>query len=339
MSGPIRVLVAEDSETARALLVSILRGHPAIDVIAEARNGEEAVRLTADHRPDLVTMDFRMPGMDGFEATRRIMAETPTPVLIVTASENPAEVEKAMRTLRIGAVGVIPKPTGPGQPGFETISREIVESIRALAGVRVVRRREFAPVVALTARGAARIVAVVASTGGPAALHRVFADLPPDFPAPILVVQHISPGFVGGLATWLDSVSPLPVRVAEDGEPLGRGVCLAGDGAHLGVRGTVAIELSVEPAIDGFRPSGTHLLRSVASAFGKSAVSVLLTGMGRDGVAGARDLRAAGGRVLAQDEATSVVYGIPAEAVREGLPDAVLPLEEIGARLIREVAP
>jgi two-component system chemotaxis response regulator CheB len=179
----------------------------------------------------------------------------------------------------------------------------------------------------------AGVVAIATSTGGPAALQRVFSGLDARFPAPILVVQHITPGFADGLATWLGSVCPLRVRTARHGEPLGPGtVYLAPDGRHLGISGHAAA-LSDAPPIGGFRPSGTHLFESAARAFGAATVAVILTGMGDDGLEGLRAVRHAGGRVIAQDEDSSVVFGMPGAAIAAGLADAVLPLDAIAGRL------
>jgi two-component system chemotaxis response regulator CheB len=209
-----------------------------------------------------------------------------------------------------------------------------------MAQVKVVRRwapREHVarPPQAQPQRGAAvRLVAMAGSTGGPAALQRILADLPGDFPAPILVVQHIAAGFVHGLAEWLDAGSPLRVKVAEDGEPLQPHVVyLSPDERHLGVSASARIELSGAPPVGGFRPSGSHLFASAGRLYGRAVAAVILTGMGSDGVDGLREVRAAGGTVLAQDEESSVVYGMPRDAVAAGLVDAVLSVNEIGPRL------
>lgn len=341
----IRVLVAEDSSTARALLVGILRAEPDVRVAGEARNGVEAVEMTKRLRPDVVTMDVRMPGMDGFEATRRIMVEAPTPIVIVSASLDVRDVEVSLHALRAGALAVLPKPEGPGSPGFETTGREFVRMVKAMSQVKVVRRWPERPSSGPGPAGRPdgdgapiRVVAVAASTGGPAALQRVLSGLPGDFAPPILVVQHIAKGFVQGLAAWLNGASPLRVTIAGEGEPLRAStVYLAPDDRHLAVadRGTVRIEAG-EPR-GGFRPSANVLFETVGKAYGASAVGVVLTGMGQDGVEGLAALRASGGRVLAQDEATSVVYGMPRAAVEAGLAGAVLPLDAIAPRLVAMV--
>ena len=340
----IRVLVADDSVTARALLVEILRRDPEIRVVGEAKDGAEAVALTQKLRPHLVTMDVRMPRMNGFEATKEIMITAPTPIVLVTASTEARDLEVAMHALRAGAVCVLHKPSGPASPAFEEAARELLTTVKAMAQVKVVRhwrpaeRPGPAPRPADRGGAPAALVAVAASTGGPAALQRLLSELPGDFPAPVLVVQHITPGFAAGLAAWLNTACSLHVKVAEHGEPLAPHTAyLAPDGRHLGVLGRAAVALADAPPVGGFRPSGTFLFESVARAFGPAVVAVILTGMGEDGVAGLRAVRQAGGRVLAQDEKSSVVFGMPGAAVAAGLADTVLPLDAISARLAQLV--
>ena len=340
----IRVLVVDDSPTARALLVAILSGDPEIQIVGEAVNGLEGVELTRKLRPDIVIMDIRMPKMDGFEATKEIMIATPTPIVIVTSSRTVHDVETPMHALRAGALSILEKPAGPGIPGFDETAQELIAHIKAMSQVKVVRHwRSTSP--ALRAEPATslsssrpRVVAIATSTGGPAALHTLLSALPADFPSPILVVQHISLGFIRGLADWLNKVGHLQVKVAEEGETLKkRTVYLGPDGCHLGVAADGAVRLSVAPAIDGFRPSGTHLFESVAKAYGATAVALILTGMGTDGVAGLHAVRLAGSRIIAQDEKSCVVFGMPAAAIAANLADEVLPLDKMAGRLIELV--
>lgn len=338
----VRVLVADDSPTARDLLVGVLESDPGIRVVGQAANGREAVEMTASLRPDVVTMDVHMPLLDGFEATKAIMAENPTPIIIVSSSARREEVDLSLDATRAGALMVMPTPDNPRSERFEERRAQLVSMVKAMAQVRVVRRwrpkSPGAPAPPSDDRaggGRVSVVAVAASTGGPAALQRVFMDLPRDFAAPVLVVQHIASGFVDGLARWLDSRCDLAVKVAEHGEPLRRGtIYVAPDDRHLGVVETGRVELSDRPPIDGFRPSANHLFATAACAHGASVGAVILTGMGRDGVEGLRAVRAAGGRVLAQDRASSVIYGMPGEAVRAGVVDLVLPVQRIASRLV-----
>jgi two-component system chemotaxis response regulator CheB len=335
----IDVLVVDDSSTTRALLVEVLRGDPDIRVVGEARDGVEAVALTQKLRPNVITMDLRMPRLDGFEATKEIMMTAPTPIIIVTASFERREVEIAMHALRAGAVYVLRKPEGPASPDFEKWAGQFASLVKAMAAVKVVRHWRPRPGAPARPAGAApargRLVAVAASTGGPAALERLFGDLPGDFPAPLLVVQHITRGFTAGLADWLNTVCDLHVKIAEAGETLApRTVYLAPDDRHLGVGAEGHVALSAAAPVNGFRPSGTFLFESVARSHGPGAVAVILTGMGEDGVTGLRAVRKAGGRIFAQDERSCVVFGMPGAAVAAGLPDFVGPPEAIASRLV-----
>jgi len=340
-----RVLVAEDSATARELLVEILRADPEIEVVGEANNGLEAVEMTKRLRPSVVTMDIRMPRMDGFEATRQIMVEAPTPIVIVSGISDLREVENSMHALRLGALAVLAKPPGPESPDFEDQSRRLVQTVKAMAQVKVVRRwperiqAGLPPLPHIHATVRPRIVAIAASTGGPAALAHILGDMSPDFALPVLVVQHMAKGFADGFAAWLNTVAAsLRVTIARNGEPLcPRTVYVAPDDRHLGVADASTIAISNAAPIDGFRPSGTFLFESVAKAFGNAMVAVVLTGMGTDGVAGLRAVRMAGGRIIAQDEETSVVFGMPGAAISAGLADVTMPLGAISTRL-RELA-
>lgn len=333
----IRVLVAEDSPTVRELLVAVLEADPGIRVVAQATNGFEAVEFTKRHRPDLITMDINMPGLGGLEATKEIMVEAPTPIMVVSSTITEEAIGSSLDATRAGALMVMPTPS-PRSERFESQCEQLVGMVKAMAQVKVVRRhgsRGGGAARRPAERPSIRVVAVAASTGGPAALHRILIDLPRDFPLPILVVQHIALNFVDGLCRWLNSHCNLRVRLAEHGQPLEpRTVYLAPDGHHLGVQTSGAALLSTAPPLGGFRPSGSFLFDSVAEAYGSAAVGVVLTGMGSDGADGARALHAAGGRVIAQDEASSVVYGMPAAAVRVGAVDRVLPLHEIAGALV-----
>ena len=337
----IRVLVAEDSLTVRELLVAILERDAEFRVVGQAKNGREAVELARELRPDLITMDVHMPEMDGFAATKEIMVEAPTPIIIVSSSSRGRDVDLSLNALRAGALMVVPKPDDPTSPIFNGKQEQFLSMAKAMAGVKVVRRwgprtarRRSAPGPSLGAVVAPRLIAIAASTGGPAALQRVLGDLPGDFPVPVLVVQHIARGFTEGLTDWLGASSPLRVRLAEHRERLEpRTVYVAPDDRQLGVGDGERLEVVDAPPIGGFRPSASHLFESAARKFGAAVTAVILTGMGSDGVAGLHRVRDAGGHVIAQDRATSVVYGMPHAAVEAGVVDAVLPIEAIAERL------
>jgi len=336
----IRVLVVDDSPTSRLLLVEILSADEGIEVVGQAADGFEAVEMVKRLRPDIVTMDVQMPRLDGFAATKRIMVESPTPILITT-SVDPRALSVSLEAVRMGALAVQAKPGDPRAPGFDEEARDLVRQVKAMSRVKVVRHHDREPARAPAAHAAsaavlhdvpAEVVAIAASTGGPAALHRILTTLPADFPVPILVVQHMSRGFGPGFAGWLDKASPLRVKMAEEGEALRPAtVYVAVDDHHLCLSASRRIHLSTDPAVGGFRPSATVLFESVATAFGGNAVAVILTGMGRDGVDGLRAIRRAGGRTVAESEATAVIYGMPAAAVHAGLADFILPLDEVCA--------
>lgn len=342
MTNNIRVLVAEDSPTARDLIVAILGAAGGLEVIGQATNGLEAVEMTRRLRPDVVTMDIQMPGLDGFEATKRIMAEMPTPIVIIS-SLDVTSIKFSMEALQAGALAVLAKPLGPGAPTYEQSARYVAATVRIMSQVKLVRRSGGAPPYSSLPTGpgttggparAPRIVAIAASTGGPAALRKLFSSLPADFGAPIVFVQHIAIGFAEGFARWLDEGSALRVKIALAGEPLRPGTAyLAPDDQHLGVSERFTVTLSSGPPVGGFRPSGTALFESVARCYGSGALAVILTGMGRDGVDGLQAIKSSGGSVIAQDEASSDIFGMPAAAIAAGVADLVLPLDFIGPRL------
>jgi two-component system, chemotaxis family, protein-glutamate methylesterase/glutaminase len=338
----IRTLLAEDSPTARVLLTELLQADPEFCVVAIAKDGSEAVAMTKQLLPDVIVMDLHMPEMNGLDATKQIMVDTPTPIIIVTATGDAREVGVSMNALRAGALTVLSKPLGPLCQEYEETARQFRTTVRAMSQVKVVRRWASSnaserPPRAVPAEGAAgtpRILAVGASTGGPAALYRILSELPGNFPLPILVVQHIAHGFVEGFAAWLDTGTPLDVRVARHGEALApRTVYLARDDNHLGLLDRSTVAVSSAPSIGGFRPSASFLFESVGRLYGRGVVAVVLTGMGQDGLDGLRVVRETGGRIIAQDEESSVVFGMPGAAVEAGLADLTLPLSAIAFRL------
>jgi two-component system chemotaxis response regulator CheB len=336
----IRVLVAEDSAVTRELLMLLLSEDPALSVVATARNGREATRLAARLRPDVVLMDVHMPELDGYEATRWIMENVPTPIVMMSASTAADETTMALEALRVGAVTLLAKPPGPGHPDHVPLARELIETVKLMAEVKVIRRRSAVarerrpPPVPHGRR--ARLVAIGASTGGPQVLAQILADLPRDLACPILVVQHIAPGFVAGLARWLGEETALAVKLAEQHEGALPGIVyLAPDGHQMAVDRHGRIRLS-GGSENGFCPSISYLFRTAAESFGAAAVGVLLSGMGADGAEGLRRMRDAGAITVAQDKDTSVIFGMPGEAVRLGAATHVLPPARV-ASLIRSL--
>lgn len=340
-----RVLIVDDSATARELLTEILDADPEIEVVGTAKNGREALSLTQELKPDIITMDIHMPVMDGFQSTKEIMIESPTPIVLVSASTSVTEVEWAINALEAGALTLKLKPPGPNNPHFEAIARDLVETVKTMSEVRVLRhhrrlqspRSEVRPRIALPnkSNGTIRAVAIAASTGGPPALGKLLAEIPENFPVPILLVQHIAVGFVEGFAAWLNSTVPLMAKVADEGEHLEPGTIYIGpDERHLGASLGMRVELSEDPPIGGFRPSANHLFQSLSDVLHSDVLGIVLTGMGRDGSDGLRTLHSRGGRTIVQDEATSVVFGMPAAAIAAGAADAVLPLDQIAEHIL-----
>lgn len=347
-----RVLVAEDSAVARMLLVRLLSQDPELKIVGEVGDGAAAVKAVERLRPDVVVMDIRMPRMDGLEATRAIMAQRATPIVLVTAAAVRSDMDLSFRALESGALAVLAKPGGPGSDGFEKVSAELVKTVKLMADVRVVGRRgrskhrstngggQIRARSISAPAGPANLVVIAASTGGPVALSVLLAGLPPGLPVPVMVVQHIGAGFDDGLVNWLGSRSALPVRLAQDGQPLRNGEVIVGPhGKHLGVSPGGRVVLSDSAPIGGHRPSATYLFRSAARAERFRPLGVILTGMGEDGVDGLVELKRVGGLVIAQDEATSVVYGMPARAIERGTADAVLPLENIASTIASATRP
>jgi two-component system chemotaxis response regulator CheB len=331
----VRVLVADDSELFREVLSRVIAAEPGFEVVAAAADGNEAARLVRDLKPDVITMDLNMPDADGFSGIARIMAETPTPILVLTVNREEAV---GFRALSLGALDILEKPSPTSN--LDDYGALLRSRLRLLAGVKVIRHlRGLRTRRATEARPVARpeLVAIGASLGGPRALAALLRALPAAFPAPIAVVQHIADGFTEGLANWLGQESRLEVREARDRDVLRPGlVLLAPTGRHLVVSQGVA-RLSDAPPVDSFRPSVTPLFRSAAEAYGSRACGVVLTGMGRDGAEGLKVLKRAGGHTIAQDEATSAVYGMPRAAIETGAVDQVLPLDEIPRALVELV--
>jgi two-component system, chemotaxis family, protein-glutamate methylesterase/glutaminase len=328
-----RVLVAEDSLTQRQLIEAVLSSDPEIEVIAKAANGREAVELAIRTRPDVVVMDIRMPELDGFEATKLIMASVPIPRVIISHHYDVREVTVAMQALRAGALSVLSKPADPRAADFQERSLQLVRTVKAIARIQL-PAPAILPGRLAAASQPAKVIAMAASTGGPPALHRIFSELPATFNLPILLVQHISRGFCEGFAAWLNSVATIRVKVAEQGEALvGGAAYLAPDDLHLGVEAG-RIRLSSEEPVKGFRPSASLLFRSVAKAFGDAGAAIVLTGMGEDGVEGLRELREARGQVIAQDKESSVFFGMPGAVIAAGLATEVLSLSAIPSRMV-----
>lgn len=345
----IHVLVVDDSKVAQMLLVHILESDPRIRVISVVDDGQAALEFVCARAPDVILMDIHMPRMDGFEATRRIMETQPVPIIVCSATTNPREDATTFRVMEAGAVACVAKPVGRGHAGFEEMAENIRQTVKLMSEVKVVRRWErgrAAPAPAPVVRpspstGAAVDVAVVgvgASTGGPQVLQQMLAGLPKTFPAPILIVQHIAQGFLPGLAEWLNQTTALQVHIGAYGvRPLPGHAYLAPDDFHMGLAASGRILLTKEPAQNHLRPAVAYLFRSLADVCGPAAVGVLLTGMGKDGAAELRLMKDQGAVTIVQDHETSVVHGMPGEAVRLGGATHVWPADKLAEGLLELV--
>ncbi|MBI4535503.1 MAG: chemotaxis-specific protein-glutamate methyltransferase CheB [Ignavibacteriae bacterium] len=346
----VNVLIVEDSPVVREFLVYILSSDPDVRVIGVAHNGEEAVEAVRLKQPHVVTMDIHMPKLNGFDATRRIMQTTPVPIVIVSGSSTAEEVATTFQALEAGALAVVRRPVGMGHPNHETAAKELVQTVKLMSEVKVVKRwprpqhklgasLELPPAVERKKQDTEiRLVCIGASTGGPVVIQSILSVLPKDFPVPIVIVQHMAEGFVHGFADWLAQSSPIPVRVATQGEQLLPGrVYVAPDGYHTRVRADGRIELRKDNPDNGLRPSVAALFRSAAEAFGPSVIGVLLTGMGTDGAEELKHMKDAGAVTIAQNKETSIVHGMPGEAIRLDAATYVLSPERIATAVLNLV--
>jgi len=349
----IRVLVVEDSAVVRELLEYIIAADPRLEVVAAVETAEEALRILDRAAPDVISMDIRLPGMNGFEATQRIMASRPTPIVVVSASVESEELNITMNNaLRAGALAVVEKPVGITRQDYQQVAARLCTQLVIMSEVRVVKQRNDRGFQLGAGTSSDRIrrvsaqpgprphtpfrlLGVVASTGGPGALVQLFEGLGAAFPLPILLVQHITASFLHGFVAWLDSVCPFSVVIAADGDiPAPGRVYVPPPDHHLCFDAGV-LRTNVGPLVALQRPSGTVLLQSMARSLGAQAIGVILTGMGEDGAAGLLELREAGGFTIAEDETTAVVYGMPAAAVRLGAACETLPLDAIASRIAK----
>lgn len=338
----IRVLIVDDSRSARAMLRSLIESAPDLSVCGEAANGREAVDMTMALAPDVVTMDLEMPEMNGMQAIEAIMSRRAVPILVLS---DVADALNAMAAVARGALEAARKPTYDEGAG-------LAARLRILAGIPVIRhiRHDGGPVTGLQAQPALKpgavcpepgerrprptLVAIAASTGGPQALSRLLPALPADFPAPVLIAQHISDGFAEAMAKWLDDISPMSVSLAREGESVRPGhVYLADSTTHMTLAAGLRIRLVPREDADIYRPSCDRLLVSVAAQIGPACLGVILTGMGRDGAKGLLAICQAGGTTIAQDEASSVIFGMNREAIKAGGAQSVLPLDAIAGEL------
>jgi len=346
----IRLLVVEDSKTVQKLLVAAFAADPQIQVVGTAESGEAAVSAAVSLRPDIITMDINLPGIDGFQATRSIMCNCPTPIVIVTGKLDPKDSATLFRVMEAGALMVLAKPDPVGSAGHDASVARLVHHVKLMSEIKVVRRvftetplggfrpQPLEPPPPLALRQPIRVVALGASTGGPPLLQQILAALPADFGAAVLVVQHMAEGFTENFVAWLNQNSRLKVMLAENGMPITPGqVLVAPDGYHLELGPGERVILSQAPPANGLRPSVSALFRSLAARCAPQCAGVLLTGMGSDGARELKLLRDRGAVTIAQDRESSVVFGMPGEAIRLDAATYILPPEGIIELLIRLV--
>jgi two-component system chemotaxis response regulator CheB len=338
MSARVRVLVVEASSQTRAFVVRTLAADPGIEVMHEAGQAQAALAFLRERRPDVVLIGCSSPELDGFEATRRIMETHPLPIVLCVV---PSAVDGSLfRSLEAGAVACVEKPD-PSMPAaqLERAAAHLCQTVRLMSEVKVVRRwaqsRQGGRPQQQPAPGQLKVVGIGASTGGPLVLQSILANLPADFRLPVLVVQHIARGFLGGMMEWLRQTTGLKVQMAAYGlMPVPGHVYLAPDDFHMGVGADGRIVLTRAAPDNGLRPSVAFLFRTLAEVHGPAAIGVLLTGMGKDGAAELKTMRDRGAVTVVQDSATSVVHGMPGEAIALGAAAHVVPADRIADMLI-----
>lgn len=334
----IKVLIVDDSATARQLFSYIVNDADDMTVVGTANNGEEAVQQVENLQPDVVLMDVRMPVMDGVAATREIMTYHPTPIVVMSTSVDESKDGISFQAVRAGALMVVPKPIGATHPDLKTEATRLQRTLRSMAAVRVIHHRSAHAPAAILPMGQPlsikpQFVGIVSSTGGPGALSQIVEALSPELSLPVVIVQHMSKDFIPSLVDWLRTCTSLRVEVARHGDTPKPGcVYLAPGGLHLRINPSQRFDL--EESVEGqFIPSGDLFLKSVASTYGAKAVGIILTGMGNDGVSGLRQLYEFGALTIAQDEQSSVVFGMPNEAIQRAAVREILSPPEIAARL------
>lgn len=348
MADQIRVLIVDDSAFMRKIIGDLLSSDSGIAVIGTARDGIDAVEKCKLLRPDVVTLDVEMPRLDGLACLERLMNECPTPVVMVSSLTQEGAAT-TVRALALGAVDFIPKPSGSISLDMAKVRDELTAKVKVAARANLRRARLSQPLPVVGGRTVGRdggrdagrprrIVCIGCSTGGPGALHEVVPRLPADLGAPVLIVQHMPPGFTRSLAQRLDELSPLRVREAAAGDHFGPGdVLIAPGGSHMTVASGDTIALSQDPPLHGVRPAVDVTLHSIVQHYGGDAVGVILTGMGFDGARAMAELHRAGGRTIAEHQSTCVVYGMPRAVVELGVADVVAPIHEIAERIVEAV--
>ncbi len=357
MSGPIKVLVVDDSTLVRKIITESLESDPLIKVVGAAENGEMAVKLTKELNPDVITMDIEMPVMDGLTALRTIISTNPKPVIMLSVFTQHGA-EETFKALEYGAVDFIPKPSSMVSLSINDIAELLRSKVKSVSQSRVdsgetpLRKRTAVEAAGTAAdkkpafpadrkSASSRIVGIGTSTGGPAALMQVFTNIPPNFPSSILVVQHMPEGFTRAFAERLDTMSQLKVKEAQDMDQVLPGCAYVAPGnQHIAIEeknNNRYVRVFQGEKVSGHRPSIDVLFDSMAATTGRNTVAVIMTGMGRDGAEGITRIREAGGKTIAQNEETSIVYGMNRVAVEKGGIDDIVPLSEIPKKIVEYI--
>lgn len=347
-AGEIRVLLVEDSRAQRETLAWIIANRPTLKLAGEALNGAQAVEMVAELLPDIVLMDCHMPVLDGIAATREIMARHPVPIIMTSATSDNQDVHPGLEALRYGALAVIPKPLDPTDADFDRLREEMCLTLEMLADVRVAPTVAAPPAShappgprreAPRTREELRLVAIGASTGGPPVILQILREIGASADVPVVIVQHMCAGFVAGFASWLGRSTGRAVEIARAGDlPLGGHAYVASEHGHLALDSDGRFLVEDGPPENGFRPSISHLFRSVAQVHGPHALGVLLTGMGQDGAEGLAAILRHGGLTVVQDKESSVVFGMPGTAIRIGAAQRVLSPAAIGRFILAQLA-
>lgn len=336
----IKVLVVDDSLTVQELMKHILTSDKDIEVIGSVNNGIEALKFLETMKPDVITMDINMPYMNGFEATQRIMETNPVPIIMITSLFDSTDIERTFQAIQAGAVSVIEKPVSVRNQGYKQMCNNIIDKVKLMSEIKVVKRKfhtgkelkkssEIKKIVN-SEYCDKKVIAIGVSTGGPPILKKIISSLTTSISVPILIVQHITPGFINGLVDWLRLDTKIPIHIAFNGQSILPGnIYFAPDDEHMEIQHNGKISLNKQEKINGLRPTVSHLFNSVSNAYGKNSIGILLSGMGRDGVEELKLLKEKGAITIAQDKESSVVYGMPGEAVKINAAKYILSPEKI----------
>ncbi len=338
----IKVLIVDDSRVMQESIAHMLRSDPVFEIVGFASNGQEAIDRSVKYQPDVITMDWEMPVVNGYDATKRIMETNPTPIVVVTGSITANDVSISFSLMEAGALAVLKKPHAVNHPAFESEKAELIESIKLMSEIKLVRRitRKPKSIKSTSENGkdaneGYKVIAIGASTGGPIAIQTLLTNLSNEINMPIVIVQHISVGFVNGFAEWLMNTTNFPVHIAFDGEVALPGhVYVAPDNYHLGIDKRLMLFLSKSDCENGSKPAVSFLFRSCINNIGENTIAVLLSGMGRDGSDELKKLKDVGALTYAQDEKSSVVHGMPGEAIKLNAARYVCTPMDIGRSIV-----